>query len=126
MGFPLRRPVAAALLAGLVVACGGDDTSTAPSSGPPCADNCVTIVADNVLFKTKEVEAKAGTITIKLDNKDSVVHNVTVKTPDGDKQVVQGRGDRATTGTIDLPAGTYDYVCTIPGHGNMKGKLTVK
>jgi plastocyanin len=123
-----------ALAAGLgvlvLVSCGGGGGSkvAAPSSGPPCADNCVTIQADNVQFKTKSVTAKAGTITIELQNQEPsvVTHNVTVKTPEGDKQVVQTNGGKTVTGTIDLPAGSYPYICTIPGHGNMKGTLTVK
>jgi plastocyanin len=129
---PQRVPLAlgAAVGALALVACGGDSggKAAAPSSGPPCADNCVTIAADNVQFQTKSVEAKAGTITVRLENKEPsvVTHNVTIKTPGGDKQVVQTNGGRTVTGTVDLPAGTYQYVCTIPGHGNMKGTLTVK
>jgi len=29
-------------------------------------------------------------------------------------------------GTINLPAGTYLLLCTVPGHQNMKADLTVK
>ena len=28
--------------------------------------------------------------------------------------------------TVALPAGTYQVICTIAGHGNMKATLTVK
>jgi plastocyanin len=131
---PRRLPptFAAGLVALAVAACGSGSSSGTgagtPSSGPPCADNCASIQAKNVQFKTKSVTAKAGTITIELQNQEPpvVAHNVTVKTPTGNKQVVQANGGKIVTGTIDLPAGTYTYICTIPGHESMQGTLTVK
>jgi plastocyanin len=130
MSLPFRRRLTVSLLGFslCVVACGGDDSSTAAAvSGAPCADNCVTIVADNVLFKTKEVSAKAGTVTIVLDNEEPavVVHNITLQTPAGNKKVVETNGHKKVSATIELAAGDYPYVCTIPGHGAMKGTLKV-
>jgi plastocyanin len=115
-------------LALALVGCGGDDSGSGTQvSGPPCAGNCVEIVADNVAFKTKEVSAQAGTITVQLDNQDPLVvlHDVTVKTPDGDRKVVAINGGKVATGTVDLQPGRFDYFCSVPGHGNMKGKLEV-
>ncbi len=142
-----------ALALGLA-ACGGDDddsgaaaatttaagTTTAPATPIPTESTPATtgggatgattlaLQADptgQLKFVESTLTAKAGEITIKLTNDSAVPHDVAV---DG----APGVSDQVTDGgsaelTVNLPAGTYQYYCTVPGHrqAGMVGTLTV-
>ena len=74
---------------------------------------------------TKQLQA-----TLKLDvNDDTIRHTLVVI--EGDTKVgtfelqVNKRGD-TDFGSINLPAGNYVLLCTVPGHQSMKADLTVK
>jgi hypothetical protein len=41
------------------------------------------------------------------------------------KLVVANKG-AVDSGTVTLDAGTYDVICDVPGHGNMRAKLIVE
>jgi uncharacterized cupredoxin-like copper-binding protein len=78
-------------------------------------------------FDTKQLSAKAGTVTIALTNNAPLEHDVTVaqgstvlaKTP-----VFRG-GSR--TLTVKLKPGKYTFYCSVPGHrqAGMEGSLSV-
>ena len=80
-------------------------------------------------FDKSAYEATAGDIEVGYVNEDSIRHTLVVV--EGDTKVgsfelqVNKRGD-TDFGTINLPAGNYVLLCTVPGHQSMKADLTVK
>ena len=80
-------------------------------------------------FVETTLTAPAGASTIEFTNASPVPHNVEVEGPSkdfGPSTTVMG-GGKATL-AIDLPAGTYQFYCAVPGHkeAGMVGTLTVK
>lgn len=85
----------------------------------------VTITAHDIYFDPAEVHVKAGKVTFVLPNEGAAEHdfsidalNISVNMPAGSTQTVE----------VDIPAGTYEYYCNIPGHkaAGMVGTLVVE
>jgi plastocyanin len=79
-------------------------------------------------FNTTELEAKAGKVTIDLDNPSSIPHNVSIEK---DGEVIaesETLAEGETSASAELEPGTYTFLCTVPGHAEagMEGTLTVK
>jgi plastocyanin len=121
-------------------AAGGKDTgaiaeaipSTASAKPAAEADGTLEIDADptgQLAYTAKTATATAGPITIKMGNKSSVQHDIAIEGGGvSGKGAVVGQGGTSEFKLADLPAGTYTYYCTLPGHraAGMEGKLTVK
>ena len=127
------KVVAAPLLTGLVAmftlaACGGG--SSTPGTVPVGADVVVKAV-EGVAWDAKSYSATTsdGTVTIYVENRSSIPHNFHVRDEAGkDLAKVVNLGSKGANGTItvDLAPGTYQFVCTIPGHESlMNSTLTV-
>jgi plastocyanin len=136
--------VAALAVVGLA-ACGSssDDNSTTAASAPPSTTPAAggggaggassvdisTPSGSDLAFDQKDATAKAGSVTINFDNKQSLSHDVAVADSSG-KEL--GKTDLVSSGTanttVDLQPGTYTFYCTVPGHkeAGMEGTLTVK
>ncbi len=81
-----------------------------------------TWVAVDIDFESAPTEVKSGS-EITLDNQGSTLHNVTIN----DKVIVEAEGGATKSATLDLEPGSYDFVCSVPGHDSlMKGKVEVK
>ena len=102
---------------------------TTASTGTPGAAqtaNGLEIDLVDIAFTPREFTSPANTPTvITLVNNGAAVHNLSIdelNVHSGDMQA----GETKTI-TIDAPAGTYTYYCTIPGHrtAGMVGTLTV-
>jgi plastocyanin len=132
-------------LAGVAGGCGGDDNgdsdtgakTEAPAQTAPApresggATSSLDLSADPsgaFKFNKSKLQAKAGNVTITMDNPSDVPHGVAVEGNgiDKDGDVVSKGG--TSTVTADLKAGTYTFYCPVPGHreGGMEGTLTVK
>ena len=140
-----------ALALGLA-ACGGDDddsgaapattAATAPATPIPTTEStpsdtgggaaagatALALQADptgQLKFVESKLTAKAGEITITLTNASAVPHDVAIDGAPGVSDQVQDGGTADLT--VNLPAGTYEYYCTVPGHrqAGMVGTLTV-
>jgi plastocyanin len=78
-------------------------------------------------YNTKQLTAKAGTVTITMANMSPVEHNVTV----AEGRKVLGATPTFVGGTkkltLQLKPGTYTFYCSVPGHrqAGMEGTLTV-
>ncbi|NLT06724.1 MAG: c-type cytochrome [Solirubrobacterales bacterium] len=79
-------------------------------------------------FASTRATASPGPLEILSANESPIDHNIAIR--DGDRLI---EGDVVGTGgtsslTADLSPGTYEFVCTVPGHeeGGMKGELTVR
>ena len=125
---------------GLAACGGGDDNNdttaaatpatTAPAGGGGGSTvDISTPSGSNLAFDQKDVSAKAGSVTIDFDNKQTVSHDVKVEDSSGQEL---GGTDLVSSGTanatVDLQPGTYTFFCSVPGHreAGMEGTLTVK
>jgi plastocyanin len=120
----LIRVAFAALFVALPLgACGGGSSSSGPLSG---AD--VTVHAkDTLRFDKSEYTAKAGTIKIGYVNDGNLTHTLLIDGhPEFSKLQVASKG-QSQIGTAQLPAGTYQIYCDIPGHraAGMQASLVV-
>jgi nitrite reductase (NO-forming) len=100
-------------------------TGTAPAAGP----TVLNLEADPTMlaFKETSLTAPAGEITLKMTNPSSIPHDIAMDEPTEVKgEVVQDGG--VSEITVNLPPGTYEYYCSVPGHeaAGMKGTLTVQ
>jgi plastocyanin len=69
-----------------------------------------------------DVEASPGD-TLFVDNQTPFRHTYTVEGTSLDVDLPSGQGARAV---IDLPPGSYDVICDVPGHEEMTGTLAVR
>jgi plastocyanin len=79
-------------------------------------------------FDTQTLEARAGQVTIQMENPSSVPHNVSIEGAGVDEQgKTVGKGGTSTV-TAELRPGEYDFYCSVAGHrqGGMEGTLTVR
>ena len=104
-----------------------ETTPTAPAAGATALE----VDADPsgaLAFVQKTLTAKAGEVDITLKNDAPVPHNIAVEGTDaGVSDTVQDGGTAELT-IANLPAGTYEYYCEVPGHrqAGMIGSLTVE
>jgi plastocyanin len=110
---------------------GGEPSGSAPASGEPSASaGALTVVAQNIAFEQKELEAPADTaFQITLDNRENVPHDVDIRGSDG--QVIVDNQPQTTTGQVTydidaLAAGDYEFFCSIHPIPAMTGTLTVQ
>jgi len=131
----MRSPRTLAALTAAVAlalgACGGDDSSSTEEPAAPASGGgqTVKLAADPggaLEFDKTELTAKAGKVTLSMDNPSDVPHNVQI---DGEGEP----GDTVTkdgvsNATAELKAGTYEYFCAVGSHrdAGMVGKLTVQ
>ena len=113
----------------VAVALSACSSSTAtPATLPATVDLEVRAVA-GLKFDKSAYDATAGDIEIGYVNDDTIRHTLVVV--EGDTKVgtlelkVNKRGD-TDLGSINLPAGNYVLLCSVPGHQSMKADLTVK
>jgi len=108
-------------------------TATQAATATPAAGATqIDVVAQGFAFDKKTIEVTAGQpFTIKLDNKDSAVHNLHIYTQKGgtsvavtDPQAVSSGSTGTLTTTITQP-GTYYFQCDFHPE-QMNGTLTVK
>jgi plastocyanin len=103
----------------------------APPSSPAAHGATALKLAANpsglLSYNTKQLAAKAGTVTITMANMSPVEHNVTIASG----STVLGATPTFTGGTrtltLTLKPGTYTFYCSVPGHrqAGMEGTLTV-
>jgi plastocyanin len=110
-----------------VAACSSGDGAT----GATAPANATVITAiEGIAWDAKTYSATAvdGKVTLALKNDSSLPHNLHLLDAEnvdvGVALDVQGRG---AVHSLDytLAPGTYQVICTIAGHGNMKATLTV-
>lgn len=146
----MKRTILCAAIAAFAVAgCGSDnsssdsssassDTTAAPAPAPaPAAgggggaSTNLQLAADSsgaLTFDKSSLDAKAGKVTITMDNPSPVPHAVAVEgngvDQDGKTVTMGGK----STVTVDLKPGSYEFYCPVDGHkaAGMEGKLTVK
>lgn len=152
-----RLPLLAVIAAGLAAlslglsACGDDSSSadetttqaapatTAPATTAP-ATTAPATTSGSTAAKALKLQADpsgalkyvqttltttAGAVDIAFTNDSAVPHDVTIEGK-GSSEIISG-GKTSDLKISNLPAGTYTYYCSVPGHeqAGMKGALTV-
>jgi uncharacterized cupredoxin-like copper-binding protein len=137
---------ATAALALALAGCGGDDdeggstgatadtnTGTTSEPAPTGGGEATELKTDadpggDLAFTKSKLTAKAGEVTLTMDNPSSLPHGIGIRGDGVDSagEVVDKGG--TSTATASLEAGTYEFYCPVPGHteGGMKGELTVE
>ena len=105
-------------------------TPAPPSSPAASAATTLKLAANpagQLAYDTKQLSAKAGSVTIDFANASPVEHDVAI----AQGSSVVGQTPVFTGGSktlkITLKPGTYTFYCTVPGHrqAGMEGTLTV-
>ena len=127
---------------------GPTDTPPAATGGGPAATLTIGTPGDELKYDTNRLEVKAGqTVTVKYENNSSVFKHNWILVQPGTKDDVAREGiaagdaedyvqpgddrviatlklvDPGKTGEITFPAplaGSYEFVCTFPGHNATK------
>jgi plastocyanin len=100
----------------------------APAPAPAVTKLALSVPGTALAYNTKQLSAKAGSVTITLTNSSPLEHDVTVS--EGSKVVgatpVFTGGTKSVT--LKLKAGNYTFYCSVPGHrqAGMEGTLTVQ
>jgi plastocyanin len=79
-------------------------------------------------FDTDALDARAGEVTINLDNPATVEHDVAIEA-DGEEIAKSDLvSEGSTSVSAELEPGEYVFYCSVPGHreGGMEGTLTVE
>lgn len=125
MNRSIRTTILAAAL-GLTLAACGNSSASGDGSADGGGSDGVTIVTTEFAFSPADFSVPADTATdIVLDNGKGVVeHDITVEELD---LHIHADAGATTTQSVTLPAGTYTFYCSVPGHraGGMEGTLTV-
>jgi plastocyanin len=79
-------------------------------------------------FDTTELTAKAGKVTIDFDNPSAIPHNVVILEDGKELAGFEPIAESAEKLEADLEAGSYEFICSVPGHAQagMQGTLTVE
>ncbi len=122
----------------VLAACNGDDDADDIDNGNGDSYN---VEMGEFYFDPDELEGSAGQdLTIELENAGTQVHNFTIEAgeargddfdawPDSEVQLeLEAEESDSLTFTLPDEAGTYEFVCTIPGHyeSGQWGTLTVE
>lgn len=118
---PLAAPIA---LATILTACSGGDGGDAPAGDGGAGTSSATLVAASVAWDQSELQASPGSFELTVDNQDNgIPHNVRVTGNGIDEATEVTEGPDTQTLTLQLEAGTYDFICAV--HSSMTGTITV-
>lgn len=121
----LTVPFVALALAG----CGSSDGDSGGDATTPANATLIKAV-DGIAWDAETYTAAAvdGKVAIAVENDSSLPHDLRLIDAEsvdvGLDLKVESKGD-VDSGSVTLPAGSYQVICTIAGHGNMKATLTV-
>jgi uncharacterized cupredoxin-like copper-binding protein len=101
----------------------GQAAVAAGSSSPAAGATVVTVDASEFRFALSRTSVPHGTVAFTLLNKGKIAHDFSI---DGKTTPLVAPG-KSTVLNVTLPAGSFFYLCTVPGHAaaGMKGTLTV-
>lgn len=105
--------------------------TSAPAAKPAGEAQAITVKGlDTLKFDPAEITVKAGVpVKLTLQSTGALVHDWTIKDLDGKQvQVIAEGGKSNSVEFTPQKAGTYQFVCTQPGHteAGMVGKLIVQ
>ena len=124
---PVLRPLVGLLLAAGIAA--GCSSSSATPDTVPAGTNLEVHAVSGLRFDKTAYEVGAGESLVAYVNEDTIRHTLVVvqdgTTVSGFELQINKKGD-IDSGSVTLEPGTYELICTVPGHQSMKATLTVK
>ncbi len=120
----LRAVVLLGLAGALLAACSSSQTS----SSAPAKPGEIVVTATDLKFDPTTITVTAGQpVTIRLVNKGALEHDLSIEGLGQNAAVKAAAGANATLQFTPDKKGTFDFVCTVPGHkeAGMVGKLVV-
>jgi plastocyanin len=123
----MKRALPFLVAIGLLSSCGGG--TSAPAETLPAGAMVVKAISGLRFDAAEYGPVKAGEVLIGYSNEDSIRHTLilakdNMKVPN--YKLVVARKGSIDSGTVTLDAGTYQVICDVPGHGNMRATLTVE
>jgi mono/diheme cytochrome c family protein len=114
---------------GRLAAAGKPETSSEPISAEGGTLQMDADPSGALAFASTRALAPPGPLEILSLNESPIPHNIALEEASGEVvegEVVEAGGTSRVQ--VNLTAGTYDYLCTVPGHaeGGMRGELTVE
>jgi plastocyanin len=105
---------------------GGGAPAPEATAASSSEEGQLEFVAVDIDFESAPETATAGAQTVTLTNNGAAMHNVTFPDLD-DAPIVEAAGGETASGEITLEPGTYEFICSVPGHETlMNGELTVE
>ena len=137
----IRKVWLAAALVGLMsvvlAACGGDSNAGTPTTAPAVATPTTggstggdmkeyPVALKDFAIDPKDLTADAGKLRFVVTNEGGTAHDLVIEGKGGTPILKPGEGP--VNLDVELAAGTYKWLCDIPGHAQrgMEGTLTVK
>ena len=123
-----RRIELAVLLLGamMLAACSGGQA--AASKPAVSAQNVTVKTNDQMRFEPATLTVQANTpVSLNLDNSGAaLIHDFTIDSVGGQQVHIPAQANSRGTGQFTVPAGTYQFYCSQPGHkdAGMVGTLT--
>ncbi len=101
--------------------------ASSPASGAASSLALAANPAGQLSYDTKQLSAKAGTVSITMANMSPLEHNVTVAEGTKVLGATPTFAGGSKTLVLKLKPGRYTFFCSVPGHrqGGMEGTLTV-
>jgi plastocyanin len=123
----MKRALPFLVAIGLLTSCGGG--TSAPAETLPAGAMVVKAVSGLRFDAAEYGPVKAGEVLIGYSNEDSVRHTLILakdNTKVANFKLVVGTPGSVDSATVNLDAGTYQVICDVPGHGNMRATLIVE
>jgi plastocyanin len=106
---------------------GAPAAPSAPAAGATSRLKLAANPTGLLSYDTKQLAAKAGTVTIEMTNNSPLEHNVTVAQGGTVLGATPTFIKNSRSLTLTLKPGTYTFYCSVPGHrqAGMEGTLSV-
>ncbi len=103
------------------------EPAQAPAQAPQAEGTIVNVSAKISGFSLDRTSADAGVITFVVKNADAMPHDFMIEGNGISESTPRIAPGESASLTVDLKPGTYNYVCTVDGHGQvMHGTFTVE
>ena len=123
----MKRALPFLVAIGLLSSCGGG--TSAPAETLPAGAMVVKAISGLRFDAAEYGPVKAGEVLIGYSNEDSIRHTLILAKDNmkvANYKLVVARKGSVDSGAVNLDAGTYEVICDVPGHANMRAKLIVE
>jgi plastocyanin len=123
----MKRALPFLVAIGLLSSCGGG--TSAPAETLPAGAMVVKAISGLRFDAAEYGPVKAGEVVIGYSNEDSIRHTLILAKDNmkvANYKLVIAKKGSVDSGTVTLDAGTYEVICDVPGHANMRAKLIVE
>jgi uncharacterized cupredoxin-like copper-binding protein len=123
----LKRAAAAVTLGALVASAFSTGAAAVPARSGATAAKTITVTAGEPMelrFRLSSKKAPKGLVIFRVANAGTIDHDFKIK---GRKTRMLSSGERATLRVTFNRTGTFQFICTVPGHAQagMKGTFRI-